>query len=98
MPDRRYELTQAAAADLEKLYEWGIDQFGLRAADAYYDALVDRFGEIADAPLLWPVIDHIRAGYRRSVCRVHAIYFCIEADGVLIVRILGRQDPETNVR
>ncbi len=32
MPDRRYHLSEAADADLERLYEWGIDRFGVNAA------------------------------------------------------------------
>ncbi len=36
MADRRYHLSEAADADLERLYEWGIDRFGMNAADQYY--------------------------------------------------------------
>ena len=89
-----YRLSRKADADLERLYEWGIDRFGLPQADSYYDTLLARFEEIAQGPLLWQSVDHIRAGYRRSVCGVHSIYYKIADDGVLIVRILGREDAE----
>jgi toxin ParE1/3/4 len=75
MPDRRYRLSEAADADLESLYEWGIDRFGVNAADRYFEGLIARLGEIADTPQLWPEVDHIRAGYRRSVYVAHAIYY-----------------------
>ena len=39
------------------------------------------------------MVQHIRKGYRRSVCGVHSIYYRIEEE-VIIVRILGRQEPE----
>ena len=97
MPDRRYRLTRAADADLERLYEWGIDQFGLSAADTYYDALITRFEEISKSPLLWQSVDHIRAGYRRSVCGVHSIYYQITEDEIVIIRILGRENVETSL-
>lgn len=35
MVERRYTLTNAADNDLEQLYERGIDEYGLQAADAY---------------------------------------------------------------
>ena len=58
MPDRRYRLSEAADADLESLYERGIDRFGVNSADRYYDGLIARLGEIADTPQLWPEADH----------------------------------------
>jgi toxin ParE1/3/4 len=65
MVDGRYHLTQAADADLERLYEWGIDRFGVKVADEYYDGLIARLTQIANTPQLWQEVDHIRAGYRR---------------------------------
>jgi toxin ParE1/3/4 len=97
MADRRYHLSEAADADLERLYEWGIDRFGMNAADQYYDGLIARFEKIAESPMLWQEVEHIRAGYRRSVYVAHSIYYRIEATGVLIVRVLGRENPATSL-
>jgi toxin ParE1/3/4 len=97
MVDGRYYLTQAADADLERLYEWGIDRFGVKVADEYYDGLIARLTQIANTPQLWQEVDHIRAGYRRSVYVAHSIYFRIEASGVFIVRVLGRENPQTSL-
>ena len=82
MVDGRYYLTQAADADLERLYEWGIDRFGVNVADKYYDGLIARLAQIANTPQLWQEVDHIRAGYRRSVYVSHSIYFRVEVSGV----------------
>ncbi len=89
-----YRLSDEALADLDRLYEHGVLTFGLRQADAYFDAMVARFQEIADQPKLYPAVDHIRQGYRRSVFRSHSIYYRITTDEVAIVRILGQQDTE----
>jgi len=97
MVDGRYHLTQAADADLERLYEWGIDRFGANAADEYYEGLIARLVQIAVTPQLRQEVDHIRAGYRRSVYAAHSIYFRVEASGVLIVRVLGRENPQTSL-
>jgi toxin ParE1/3/4 len=42
--------------------------------------------------MIYPAVDHIRVGYRRSVCGVHAIYYRLDSEGVEIVRILKNQD------
>ncbi|MFZ5834865.1 MAG: type II toxin-antitoxin system RelE/ParE family toxin [Pseudomonadota bacterium] len=97
MPNRRYHLSEAADADLERLYEWGIDRYGVKTADQYYDALIARLGQIADVPQIWQGVDHIRAGYRRSVYGAHSIYYRVETKGVLIVRIIGRENPDTSL-
>ncbi|MBL4607017.1 MAG: type II toxin-antitoxin system RelE/ParE family toxin [Pseudomonadales bacterium] len=48
---------------------------------------------MADQPKLYAAVDHIRAGYRRSIYRSHSIYYKTEPTRVFIVRILGQQDP-----
>nr|WP_257275285.1 MULTISPECIES: type II toxin-antitoxin system RelE/ParE family toxin [unclassified Endozoicomonas] len=43
-------------------------------------------------PLHYPAVEHIRKGYLMSVYGSHSIYYQIQEDYVLIVRIMGRQD------
>ena len=88
-----YHLHEKALADLDRLYEHGILTFGLRLADEYYDGLIARIQEIANQPKLYPTVDNIRKGYRRSIYHSHSIYFQIDNKGVEIVRVLGREDP-----
>ncbi len=97
MPEFHYSLSEAAGEDIESLYEWGIDRYGLNAADRYYDGLIARFDQIAENPQLWQRVDHIRAGYRRSVYGAHSIYYRVEAEGVVIVRIIGRENPRNDL-
>jgi toxin ParE1/3/4 len=88
-----YKLTKAAGEDLENIFEFGIDTFGLDQAVKYQIRMSQRFGELAEQPELYSAVDHIRRGYRRCVFGPHSIYYRIEPMRVLIVRILGRQDP-----
>lgn len=97
MHERRYALSRAADSDLERLYDWGIDRFGLKAADEYYDGLLHRFEQIVQNPNAWQAVDHIRIGYRRSVYGVHSIYYRIDADGITIARVIGRENPMTSL-
>ena len=89
-----YRLSGRADEDLSRLYEYGIIHYGLERADRYYNGLIERFEELAENPQFWQAVDHIRSGYRRSVYGRHSIYYRIDPDGIVIVRILGRQDPQ----
>lgn len=88
-----YSLNQAAEEDIERLYRFGVETFGLRQADRYLDALFERFGRIAELPNLYQAVDHIRPGYRRCVFGTHAIYFRTSSRRVEIMRVLGRENP-----
>jgi toxin ParE1/3/4 len=89
-----YRLSEKADEDLSRLYEYGILHYGRDRADRYYNGLIERFEELAENPRLWPAVDHIRPGYRRRVYGRHSIYYRIDPDTIVIVRILGRQDPQ----
>jgi toxin ParE1/3/4 len=87
-----YKLSLMAKADLREIYRYGVLEYGEKQADRYYADFFARFEQIAENPLLYPAVDHIREGYRRGVCGVHAIYYRIGNDTVEIMRLLGRQD------
>ncbi|MBF0447997.1 MAG: type II toxin-antitoxin system RelE/ParE family toxin [Magnetococcales bacterium] len=88
----RYELSEAADLDFENIFDFGIDTFGLAQAVDYQNGLKKHFDELAEQPKLYAAVDHVRAGYRRSVYRSHSIYYRIEPTRIFIVRILGQQD------
>ena len=89
-----YRLSENAKEDLRRIYRRGLREYGEAQADEYYNALFDRFEEIAEQPFLYPAVDDIREGYRRSVCGVDSIYYRIEGGTVEIMAIIGRQDVE----
>ncbi len=89
-----YKLSKEADDDLDRLFDYGIDQFGFEQARAYVNGMKERFSEMIETPLLWQAVDSIRTGYRRSVYESHSIYYRINYGEILIVRILGRQDPQ----
>lgn len=89
-----YRISAAADDDLDRLYIHGARNFGLEHTDRYAAGLIEHFGMLAAAPLLYQAVDHIRTDYRRSVYHAHAIYCQIDGDNVVIVRVLGRQDAD----
>ena len=90
-----YKLSSAADQDFEQLFEYGINNFGLARAKSYVDGLMIQFQSIAENPLHYQAVDHIRKGYRRSVYGKHAIYFVVSNDGVDVIRILRAENLKT---
>lgn len=85
-----YKLTYEAAADLENIYDYGIDQFGLDQANTYLDLLEERLDQISENPLMYPAAEYVRHGYRRSVIGSHTIYFRMQPGFIEIMRIVGQ--------
>ncbi len=87
-----YKLSNEAKMDLARIYWRGVEDFGELQADRYYEALIQRFGDIAEAPYKYQSVDHISESYRRSVCGVDSIYYRVSGGFIEIMRVLGRQD------
>ena len=91
----KYRLSSAAAQDFEQLFEYGIDNFGLARAKSYVDGLIIQSQSIAENPLHYQAVNHIRKGYRRSVYRKHAFYCVVSNDCVDVMRILRSENLKT---
>ncbi|WP_187431475.1 Toxin ParE1 [Roseobacter fucihabitans] len=85
-------ITNVADQDLDDLYTEGFTIWGEAQADRYYDGLLERFERICEYPKMYPAVDDIREGYRRSVYEKHAIYYVIEAEVVAIRAVVKYQD------
>ncbi|MEQ8480218.1 MAG: type II toxin-antitoxin system RelE/ParE family toxin [Hoeflea sp.] len=92
-----YRLTRAADEDFERIFEFGIDRFGLEQALSYQNGMTRRFGEIAAHPERHQPVDHVRPAYRRSVCGSHSSCYKMDGSFVLAVRIPGRENPKTSL-
>jgi toxin ParE1/3/4 len=92
-----YKISKKAKMDLARIYWRGVREFGDAQAEKYYNALIDRFESIAENPLIYPMVDHVRLGYRRSVCGADSIYYQMNNDHVEIMRVLGRQDTTIEI-
>lgn len=81
-------LTPAAELDLEGIWKYTAQKWGLEQAGRYTDTLSDAFTVLAADPARGKACDYIRAGYRCCHVERHVIYFRHEDYGVLIVRVL----------
>ena len=64
------------------------------ASRCVFFQLIERFDKLAEQPLLYPTVDDIREGYRRSVCGTDSIYYRIEGQTVEIMAVIGQQDVD----
>ena len=92
MTTLKLRITNVAAQDLDDLYTEGFTTWGEAQADRYYDGLLTRFDRICENPRMYPTVDDIRKGYRRSVYEKHAIYYVIDDDAVEIRAVVKYQD------
>ncbi|WP_026941654.1 type II toxin-antitoxin system RelE/ParE family toxin [Hellea balneolensis] len=86
-----YRLAPNATADLERIWLYGFERWGLEAAVKYNDDLFMHFEELSRNPELYPVISE-RKNYRRSLCGKESVYYRVADDCVEIMAIIGRQD------
>ncbi|MFZ3019063.1 MAG: type II toxin-antitoxin system RelE/ParE family toxin [Gallionella sp.] len=94
-----YRLTPAAEHDLEAIWIYSTQQWGVEQANRYTDFLTAAFAELAQSPKTAPACDHIRSGYRRRCVERHMIYFRITNYGIAVVRILqDRMDASHHLR
>ena len=83
-----YRLSPAAARDMEAIWRYTYQRWGIEQANRYIDLLTVTFAELAKSPRSAPACDHIRRDYRRRSVQHHLIYFKSTAYGIAIIRIL----------
>ena len=89
-----YRVSKNAEDDLYRIWLYGLEKWGVAEADRYIEALYRRFSELAEQPFLYPAVDDIREGYRRSVCGCDSIFYRIDGEDVEIMAVIGQQDLE----
>ena len=89
-----YRVSEAAEADLYRIWLYGLQRWGVAEAGRYYATLFERFDQLAEQPYLYPAVDDIREGYRRSVCGADSIFYRIDGEDVEIMAIIGQQDVD----
>ena len=87
----KYKLSNIAKQDIIRIHHYGVEKFGVKQADKYFNTFFEYFDIIADRPLSFEAVDFIRKGYRRCVCGSDSIYYRINNDVVEIMTIIGRQ-------
>ncbi|MFN0300381.1 MAG: type II toxin-antitoxin system RelE/ParE family toxin [Burkholderiales bacterium] len=72
-----YRLTPAAIRDLESIWMYTTEQWGIEQVHRYTDELTNAFKLLANNPEHGGACDHVREGYRRHRAGCHVIYYRI---------------------
>ncbi|MFT5131909.1 MAG: toxin ParE1/3/4 [Gammaproteobacteria bacterium] len=83
-----YRLTPEAERDMETIWLYTLEEWGLKQANRYTDELAEAFAQLGASPKMGTPCDHIRKGYRRSRIGRHAIYFRLTHYGIAVIRVL----------
>lgn len=89
-----YEVSEAADADIEVLFDRGIDLFGQSRAEAYLAGLMKTLDFLASFPRAARLRDELSSPIRAYPYKAHLIFYDIDdADNILIVRVRhGHED------
>ena len=93
-----YRLTRRAATDLEAVFAYTAEQFGVEQARSYLGGLHGCCERLADRPRLGRSAESLTPGLRRYEFRSHVVFYIGRSEGVVIVRVLHeRMDAPRHV-
>ena len=87
---KRLDIKAAARAELAQIYEFSVTEFGSKVAEAYLIGLRRAFDRLLEFPFIGPVYPDVTPEVRVFLHRSHRIFYRIDGDMVLIVRVLHK--------
>lgn len=87
-----YRLSRTEKDDLIRIHQYGVDKFGVRQADKYFNTFFVYFDKISEHPFSFESVDFIKPGYRRCVCGADIIFYKLNNNVIEIMAIVGCQD------
>ncbi|MEB3069155.1 type II toxin-antitoxin system RelE/ParE family toxin [[Mycobacterium] vasticus] len=95
----RYLLSPAAQVDLEQIWNYTEQQWGVDQAEEYLRELEYAMARVAANPLIGRACDEIRPGYRKQSAGSHTLFYRLTAEGIVdVIRVLHRRmDTESHL-
>lgn len=86
----RLILKHEAVEDMVEIYKYSVVAFGERKADEYYEGLDKRLNELANGEVIVSYdYSFVSAGLRRVNYKSHSVYYRVEAESVIVSRVLN---------
>ncbi len=93
-----YKVSRKAEIDLAKMYEYGIERFGLKQSQTYLLGMHTLFQILADNASLGCDASEFVLSLKRFLYKSHTIFYLATDIDVLIVRVLHQSmDYENNL-
>ena len=86
--NKTYRLYPRAIEDLESIYLYSRQKFGVHRTEDYTLAIETSFQHLADDPLIARKCDYVHQGLRAFNIGSHVIFFKITNYGIAVVRVL----------
>jgi toxin ParE1/3/4 len=86
-----YILSPAAAVDLDKIWDYGEERWGVDRAESYAREIQAAIETVARDPRRGRPCDDVRQGYRSFSVGSHVLFFRLHPLGVDIVRVLHQR-------
>lgn len=94
-----YTLRLRAQSDLESIWQYSFETWGVRQADHYLRSFVARFEWLAENPLLGKPRDDIKSGYRSFPEGQHVVFYKINQQQIDIIGVVHQnQDIVTQLK
>lgn len=88
----RYVLSPAARTDLEEIWDYTCDRWGVDQAEKYVREIQRAIERVVDNPGIGWACDEVRPGYRKHAVGTHTLYYRIASvDMIDVVRILHQR-------
>jgi toxin ParE1/3/4 len=87
----RYVLSPSAQADIEEIWDYTVEHWGVEQAARYVRELKAAIEVVAVDPGRGRSCDEIRAGYKRFPAGSHILFYRLTGAGIDVVRILHRR-------
>ena len=83
-----YKLREIARADLEAIWIYTVEQWGVEQAERYLQGFFSCFEELAANPRLGRERNDVKAGYRSFPQGRHLVFYVIAPEGVEVIGIV----------
>ena len=88
MQNKTYRLYQKAIEELESVYAYSVNEFGIKRTEDYILAIESSFQLLADDPLISRKCDYIRPELRAFNVGSHIIFFKTTRYGIAVIRVV----------
>mgnify|MGYP002638412187 FL=1 len=83
----KYRIRSLAESDLESIWLYTVEQWGVDQADTYLKSIIKRFDWVADNPLLGKQRDDVKKGYYCFPEGMHLVFYKIINKQIEIIGI-----------
>ncbi len=83
-----FYFTEQAEKDLEAIVDFTVQRWGMAQSHNYLDELDALAQILADNPLLGAEREELSPGLRSFPCQSHLLFYVLQKEGIIIVRVL----------